>query len=81
MKQCNRKKAHHINNALELSVSRDELMLLYQPRVNLTTMTTECVEALVRWRHPTWGIVMPESSASGFYCGCMRPHELRQTAS
>lgn len=34
-------------------------MLHYQPRIELKTGTIICVEALVRWRHPTRGLIPP----------------------
>ena len=37
----------------------DELALHYQPKVDLTTGAIVGVEALMRWRHPTRGMVSP----------------------
>lgn len=36
-----------------------ELVLYYQPKIELSTDRTVGVEALLRWRHPTRGIVTP----------------------
>jgi diguanylate cyclase (GGDEF)-like protein len=44
---------------LEGAVGRGELRVLYQPMVDLTTGEPVAVEALVRWQHPTRGIVSP----------------------
>lgn len=44
---------------LRQAVDADELTLLYQPKVSLTAGGEYFVEALVRWRHPTRGIVSP----------------------
>ncbi len=44
---------------LRRALERDELALLYQPIVELDTRTSERVEALVRWRHPTRGLLLP----------------------
>src|SRR3569833_995075 len=33
----------------------DQFVMHYQPRVDLTKNITSCMEALVRWIHPTWG--------------------------
>ncbi len=41
------------------AVERDELFLVYQPIVDLTTEEIRGVEALIRWRHPDRGIVPP----------------------
>jgi EAL domain-containing protein (putative c-di-GMP-specific phosphodiesterase class I) len=44
---------------LRHAIQRDEFTLYYQPSVNLATRTIAGVEALVRWRHPTRGIILP----------------------
>jgi diguanylate cyclase (GGDEF)-like protein/PAS domain S-box-containing protein len=48
-------------NDLRLCVSRDELLLHYQPKIDLATQEVSGVEALVRWRHPVRGLLMPGS--------------------
>lgn len=40
---------------------RDEFFLEYQPIVALTTCKTVGFEALVRWNHPSRGLVMPDA--------------------
>jgi diguanylate cyclase (GGDEF)-like protein/PAS domain S-box-containing protein len=42
-------------------VARDELVVHYQPQIDLATRKTTGVEALVRWRHPTQGLLGPAS--------------------
>ncbi|MET7421748.1 EAL domain-containing protein [Dactylosporangium sp. NPDC005555] len=51
----------HAQIAAELSqaLDRDELYVLYQPIVGLPDGDVRGVEALVRWRHPTRGLVSP----------------------
>jgi diguanylate cyclase (GGDEF)-like protein/PAS domain S-box-containing protein len=44
---------------LRHSVERGELLLHYQPIVDLATGHCVGVEALCRWQHPTRGLVMP----------------------
>jgi diguanylate cyclase (GGDEF)-like protein len=42
------------------ALAHDELFLLYQPTFDLQTRHVTGVEALLRWRHPTRGIVGPD---------------------
>ena len=45
---------------LREAISRNEFELHYQPVVDARTRLTCCVEALVRWRHPTKGLIAPD---------------------
>jgi diguanylate cyclase (GGDEF)-like protein/PAS domain S-box-containing protein len=40
-------------------VARGELVVHYQPQIDLATRRTTGVEALVRWQHPTFGLLQP----------------------
>jgi diguanylate cyclase (GGDEF)-like protein/PAS domain S-box-containing protein len=44
---------------LRQCVERDELVLHYQPKIDLATRRTVGVEALIRWNHPSRGLLMP----------------------
>ncbi|MEZ5383669.1 MAG: sensor domain-containing phosphodiesterase [Microthrixaceae bacterium] len=45
---------------LRQCVSRGELRIDYQPKVNLNTGLIAGAEALVRWHHPTHGVLRPD---------------------
>ncbi|MFJ4209652.1 putative bifunctional diguanylate cyclase/phosphodiesterase [Paenarthrobacter sp. NPDC089675] len=47
-------------NELKEAISGDQLVLFYQPIIRLDTRGIEGVEALVRWQHPTRGMIMPD---------------------
>jgi diguanylate cyclase (GGDEF)-like protein len=51
---------HELSNELSRSLGRGELALLYQPIIDLRTGNATGVEALVRWRHPTRGLLGPD---------------------
>lgn len=44
---------------LQRALVRAEFVLHYQPIIDLATGALQGVEALVRWRHPTRGLIMP----------------------
>ncbi len=46
---------------LSQAVDRGELQLHYQPQVDMRDGTLVGVEALLRWNHPTLGLLMPRS--------------------
>ena len=55
--------AHRLTLLGELRecVARDELVVHYQPAIDLATRKTTGVEALVRWQHPKQGLLQPAS--------------------
>ena len=46
------------------ALDRNEFFVLYQPYIDLRTTQVVGVEALVRWRHPTLGVLEPDSFIS-----------------
>lgn len=48
-----------LQEGLRNAVARDELFLVYQPQVDLRSGFVIGVEALLRWRHPRKGILLP----------------------
>lgn len=59
--EMNKQSAHrlkmeaHLRKALE----KNELLLYYQPLVDLKNNQVFGMEALIRWKHPEWGLVSP----------------------
>jgi diguanylate cyclase (GGDEF)-like protein len=51
---------HALSAELKRSMGRGELAVFYQPIVELDTGRIAGAEALVRWRHPTRGLVSPD---------------------
>jgi diguanylate cyclase (GGDEF)-like protein len=49
----------HAESSLHVALSRDEFEVHYQPVLSLTDRRLVGVEALVRWRHPVHGILLP----------------------
>jgi diguanylate cyclase (GGDEF)-like protein/PAS domain S-box-containing protein len=48
-----------IGEDLRLAIERDEFELVYQPQVELSSGRTIGLEALIRWNHPTRGVLRP----------------------
>ena len=48
-----------LENSLHMALERDEFHLVYHPQIEIANGTVRCVEALIRWNHPTRGLVSP----------------------
>jgi diguanylate cyclase (GGDEF)-like protein/PAS domain S-box-containing protein len=48
-----------LETGLRLALKRDEMRLVYQPKVNLATREIIGAEALLRWHHPKHGLISP----------------------
>lgn len=48
-----------LENNLHRAIERDELIVYYQPQVSFKTGQIMGAEALLRWRHPEFGLVSP----------------------
>lgn len=56
---------------IRLALDREEFVLFYQPKVNLTSGKCIGVEALIRWQHPEKGLLAP-----GQFLPLIEQHEL-----
>ncbi len=48
-----------LKRELKAAIERGELFLQYQPKVHVRRQEIASAEALVRWRHPTRGLILP----------------------
>ena len=48
-----------VEASLRQALERNEFVLHYQPKINLQSGAIVGVEALIRWQHPQWGLLMP----------------------
>jgi EAL domain-containing protein (putative c-di-GMP-specific phosphodiesterase class I) len=51
---------HALQRELLHAIERNQLELLYQPIYDVVSGDVVSVEALVRWRHPTLGLIVPD---------------------
>jgi diguanylate cyclase (GGDEF)-like protein len=52
---------HDLAASLEVALERDEICVYFQPIVTLSDRRTVAFEALVRWLHPTRGLLAPDT--------------------
>ena len=48
-----------LNSSLRHASVYHEFTIFYQPQVDITSKEIICMEALLRWQHPTFGLVTP----------------------
>src|SRR5581483_8736244 len=53
-----------LETMLRKALSQKELVLYYQPLVNVATRSIDGLEALIRWRHPELGLLSPANFIS-----------------
>jgi diguanylate cyclase (GGDEF)-like protein len=51
----------HLEMDLADALAADQMFLVYQPMLDLHSEKVVGVEALIRWRHPTAGVIPPDS--------------------
>ncbi|WP_439887711.1 putative bifunctional diguanylate cyclase/phosphodiesterase [Pseudomonas sp. MBLB4123] len=49
----------HLLSDLHSALALNQFTLHYQPELNLASGQIDCVEALIRWQHPTLGLIYP----------------------
>ncbi len=52
-------KNHQLENDLRLALKNKEINMVYQPIVNSESLNMVGSEILLRWQHPTEGVIMP----------------------
>ncbi|TGN06898.1 EAL domain-containing response regulator [Leptospira ilyithenensis] len=59
-KQLEQKEFHFSKEEILIGIKNKEIVLYYQPQINLHTKEISGFEALVRWSHPGHGIIFPD---------------------
>ncbi|MGB7086768.1 MAG: EAL domain-containing protein [Phormidesmis sp.] len=58
---ANARKQLNLENDFRKALDNNELFLCYQPQVNLRSGAWIGLEALIRWQHPTLGVISPNT--------------------
>ncbi|MCI4627026.1 MAG: GGDEF domain-containing protein [Candidatus Magnetoovum sp. WYHC-5] len=53
------KERNKLENDIRNAIENDELILYYQPQIELSTGNVIGMEALIRWQHPVFGLIPP----------------------
>jgi EAL domain-containing protein (putative c-di-GMP-specific phosphodiesterase class I) len=48
-----------LTQEIDRALDRDEMVLMYQPKVHARSQAVASVEALIRWQHPERGLILP----------------------
>lgn len=48
-----------MEQGLREAIKNDQFLLHFQPQFSLCSNQTESLEALIRWKHPEWGMISP----------------------
>jgi len=56
-----RRQEYELLAVFSKALAEDQTFLVYQPKIDLKTMKPIGLEALIRWRHPTKGMIMPDN--------------------
>lgn len=49
-----------LEHKILVGIKQDQFFLAYQPAMNSTTLKTDGIEVLMRWKHPTAGLIPPD---------------------
>ncbi|MDD5051525.1 MAG: EAL domain-containing protein [Sulfuricurvum sp.] len=50
-----------MENALRIAIKEKQFSVFYQPQINIVSDSLVGMEALVRWNHPTLGVISPDA--------------------
>ncbi len=53
------REARRVANELDRAIANNELLIQYQPKIHIRHQEINSAEALIRWRHPDRGLILP----------------------